>query len=150
MQRSIINKNPLTVFFYIVFFIFYETVSSMHLFLPPMLAVLYFLFSRALKAEDTSFVVLISLCLVLFEAEKGYLIFSTIIYFTLVYKFIMPKLEQNFNCASCISFFSIILAYVGFFIYYLILANIFLLPLPDINYYAIYYIIIEFLIVSIL
>lgn len=150
MQRSIINKRPLTLFLYIAFFAIYESLSSIYLFLPPMLAVLYVLFSRALKQEDTIFILLVSLCLVIFETEQGYLIFSTIIYFTLVYKFIMPKLEQNFNCHYCIILFSVLLAYIGFFIYSLIISNIFSLPMPSLNYYILYYILIEFLIVSIL
>jgi hypothetical protein len=150
MQRSIINQRPLAAFLYIVFFTVYESLSSIYLFLPPMLAVLYVLFSRALKEEDTIFVLLVSFCLVVFEAEKGYLIFSTIIYFTLVYKFIMPKLEQNFSCNYCIKLSYVLLAYIGFFIYSLIISNIFLLPPPSIDYYVLYYMVIEFLIVSIL
>jgi len=149
MQRSIINQRPLAAFSYIVFFTIYESLSSIYLFLPPMLAVLYVLFSRALKQEDTIFIILVSLCLVIFETEKGYLIFSTIIYFTLVYKFIMPKLEQNFNCHYCVKLASVLLAYIGFFIYSLIISNIFILPPPNLNYYVVYYIVIEFLIVSI-
>ena len=150
MQRSITNKKPIILFWYIVFFALYESLSSIYLFLPPMLAVLYILFSRALNEENTTYLILVSLSLVIFEAEKGYLIFSTIIYFTFVYKFITPKLNQNFSCNSCIKLSSVLLAYIGFFIYSLIIAKIFLLPVPSINYYIIYYIVIEFLIVSIL
>jgi hypothetical protein len=150
MQRSILNKKPLTLFLYIAIFVVYETLSSIYLFLPPMLAVLYVLFARALNQKNTLFVLLVSLCLVIFEAEKGYLIFSTIIYFTFVYKFIMPKLNQNFSCNSCVRLSSVLLAYLGFFIYSLVISNIFLLPTPSINYYTFYYIVIEFLIVSVI
>jgi hypothetical protein len=40
--------------------------------------------------------------------------------------------------------------YLGFFLFNSILSNVFLFPMPSISYYIIYYIIIEFLIVSIL
>ena len=150
MQRSIINQKPLALFWYIIAFAIYESLSSIYLFLPPLLAVLYVLFSRALKDENTFYILLISFALVIFEVEKGYLIFSTIIYFTIVYKFIMPKLNQLFSCNSCIKLSSVLLAYLGFFVYLSIVSKIFLLPMPNIDYYVIYYIIIEFLIVSIL
>jgi hypothetical protein len=88
--------------------------------------------------------------LLVFESEKGYTLFTAIIYFILLYKFIMPKLEQNFSCVSCVKFLSVIVVYVGFYLFSLLLANIFLLPLPNITYYILYYIVIEFLIVSIL
>ena len=150
MQRSITHQKPLTLFAYIFFFIVYESLSSIYPFLPPLLAVLFVLFAKALKSGDTLLVLLISFCLVVFEAEYGYLLFSTIIYFVLVYKFVLPQLNKNFSCNSCINISYVLLAYLGYYLFCVLLANIFLLPMPSIDYYIVYYIIIEFLIVSIL
>ncbi len=148
MQRSIFNQKPLTLFAYIIVFIIYESLSSIYLFLPPLFAVLFVLFARAIKNDNGVAIFLISFCLIIFEAEKGYLLFSSIIYFALIYKFVLPKLVQNFSCASCIRISYVLLAYVGFFLFSAILAKIFLLPMPSISYYIIYYIVIEFFIVS--
>ncbi|MCD6258764.1 MAG: hypothetical protein J7J31_04075 [Helicobacteraceae bacterium] len=150
MQRSIINQKPLATFLYVAFFILYIGLSSIHLFLPPLFAVLYVLFSRALKKEDTFAVLLVSLCLIIFEAEKDYLLFSSIIYFVLIYKLVIPKFSKNFNCRWCINLATIITVYIGYFLFLSLLSNIFLLPIPDMSYFLIYYIIIEFFIVSIL
>ena len=150
MQRSILNKKPLEIFLYIILFIVYESLSSIYLFLPPLLAVLFILLAKALKSEDIQTIIIISFCLVVFEAEKGYILFSSIIYLLLIFKFVMPKLSQNFSCNACVSFSYILLSYIGFYIFSLLLSNIFLLPIPSINYYVIYYIVIEFFIVSIL
>ena len=150
MQRSITNQKPLTLLFYTALFVVYIGLSSIYLFLPPMLGVLFVIFSKVSKKEDSLGIFLISFCLLVFESEKGYTLFTSIIYFIILYKFVIPKLQQNFSCASCIKFLSIVLVYVGFYLFCLLLANIFLLPLPNITYYIIYYIIIEFLIVSIL
>ncbi|MEA2100657.1 MAG: hypothetical protein U9P72_11080 [Campylobacterota bacterium] len=150
MQRSITNKKSLESFIYIILFIIYESLSSIYLFLPPLFAVLFVLFARALDRENTVEVFLIAFCLVIFEADKSYLLFSSIIYFLLIYKFITPKLKQNFGCTACINFTYVLLAYVGFFLFSLILAKVFILPVPSINYYIIYYIVIEFFIVSVL
>ncbi len=150
MQRSITHQKPLEVFSYIVLFIVYESLSSIYLFLPPLLAVLFVLLSKAFKRDDSIAIILISFCLVLFEAEKGYLLFSSIIYFLIIYRFIMPKLRQNFSCAACIKISYILLAYIGYFLFSLLIANVFLLPIPSISYYIVYYIVIEFFITSVL
>jgi len=150
MQRSISHNKSITPFLYVVLFTIYIGLTSIYLFLPPLLAVLFIYFTKAVKKQDAIAIFLVSLCLVIFEAEKGYILFSTIIYFTIVYKFIMPKISQNFSCVSCVRISSVLLAYLGFFLFSLLLSNVFLLPTPSINYYIVYYIVIEFFLVSIL
>ena len=150
MQRSIPYQKPLTPYIYIVLFIIYESLSSIYLFLPPLLAVLFVLFANAFKREDTVAIILISFCLVVFESEKGYILFSSIIYFLLIYKFVIPKLVQSFSCNSCVRIIYVVLAYIGFFIFSILISEIFMFPMPSINYYVIYYILIEFFIVSVL
>ncbi|MFT7004436.1 MAG: hypothetical protein ACJAWW_001794 [Sulfurimonas sp.] len=150
MQRSISNKNSLAPFVYVILFIAYESLSSIYLFLPPLFAVLFVLFIDALKKEDSLAIFLAVFCLIIFESQMGYPLFSSIIYLGLVYKFVIPRLKKNFGCTSCIKVAHVLLAYVGYYLFLLLLSNIFLLPMPNINYYIIYYIIIEFFIVSIL
>ena len=150
MQRSISHQKPLVLFLYIALFAIYGSLSSIYLFLPPLLAVLYVLFSKALKRNDLLMLLLVSFCLLLFEANKGYMLFSTIVYFALVHKFIMPKIIQNFSCNACIKISYVLLAYVGYYIYLVLISNIFLLPVPELDFYIVYYIIIEFFLVSLL
>lgn len=150
MQRSISHKNSLAPYIYTCVFIFYTALSGIYLFLPPLLAVLFILFSQSLKKEDTVSLFLIFLSLLFFEAQNGYVLFSTVIYFVIIYKYALPKLTQIFNCRACVKMAAVVLAYGGFFIFHSILSNIFLFPLPNISYFVIYYIIIEFFIVSIL
>ncbi|MDQ7061499.1 MAG: hypothetical protein Q9M43_10360 [Sulfurimonas sp.] len=115
-----------------------------------MLGVLFVLLINALNKEDTFMVVLLSFCLVIFEADKGYILFTSVIYLLLVYKFILPKIMQATDCASCIKMSSVVLAYIGFYFFNALLSSIFLLEVPNISYYIIYYIVIEFFIVSLL
>lgn len=150
MQRSISNKNALKPYIYASVFVVYTALSGIYLFLPPLLAILFVLFSKALKKEDAVSLLLVSFCLLIFEAQNGYVLFSTIIYFAFIYKYVIPKLNQNFSCNVCTKMATVIFVYIGFFIFHLLLSNIFLFPLPNINYYIIYYIVIEFFIVSIL
>lgn len=150
MQRSIFDKNSVTTFIYVAIFMVYTALSGIYLFLPPFLAILFILFSKALKKNDAFFIFSVVFCLVIFEAQNGYALFSTIIYFSIVYKYIMPTIIKNSSCYSCIKFATVVLVYIGFFLFHSLLSNVFLLPIPNIDYYVIYYIIIEFLIVSIL
>jgi len=150
MQRSISDKKSLAPFVYTALFVVYIGLSSVYLFLPPMLGVLFVLFYESLKDENSTSVLLICLCLLFFEADKGYAVFTSIVYFIIMYRFVAPKLQQNFNCTVCINFLYIVFVYVGFYFFSVLLANIFLLNIPNITQYVIYYIIIEFLIVSLL
>ena len=148
MQRSISNQKPIVPFIYIVLYVLYSSLGSIYLFLPPLLSVLFVLFSRALTRGDSIAVLLISFCLLVFEANYGYLLFSSIIYFYIQHKFIMPKIIQNFSCNSCINISYVLFTYFGYFAFLTLVSNIFLLEAPEINYYIIYYIVIEFFIVS--
>jgi hypothetical protein len=150
MQQNISNQKSLIPFVYVALFSIYIGLSSIYIFLPPLFSILFVYFSKSVKQQDPIAIFLISLCLVLFEAEKGYTLFSSIIYFTIVYRFIMPKVSQSFSCLSCITISTVLLSYIGFFLFSLLLSSVFLLPAPTMNYYIIYYIIIEFFIVSVL
>ncbi|CAI6144749.1 MAG: hypothetical protein SPLUMA1_SPLUMAMAG1_01713 [uncultured Sulfurimonas sp.] len=150
MQRSITHQNTVELFAYIAIFVLYSSLSSIHLYLPPMLAVLFVLFTRSLAHNDYASILILSFCLVIFEANHGYMLFSSIIYFYIVYKFIMPRINQNFSCRWCIKLSSVLVAYPGYFLFLYLTSSIFLLSSPELNYYIVYYIVIEFLLVSIL
>ncbi len=150
MQRNISHQKPIVPIVYIVLYVLYSSLGSIYPFLPPLLAVLFILFSRAIDRGDSLSLLLISFCLIVFEANYGYILFSSIIYFYILHKFIMPKITQSFNCSSCIKISSVVLTYVGYFLFLSLISNIFLLQAPEINYYIVYYIVIEFLLVSLL
>jgi hypothetical protein len=150
MQRSILNKKFITLASYVIIFIIYESLSNIYLFLPPLFAVLFVLFARKIKQDDALFVFAISFCLLVYEADKGFVAFSSIIYFAFIYRFILPKIVKNFGCEPCIRISHVLLAYIGFFLFSLLLAKIFETPAPVLSYYIIYYIVIEFFLVSML
>lgn len=150
MQRSITYQANINKFGLLLLFVLYESLNSIYLFLPPLFGILLFIFAKSLKSENSYSIAFILIALLIFEADKGYYIFSSIIYFLIVYKLIMPKLMQSSSCASCIKLSYILLAYLGFYFFNIFLANFLMIDVPSIDYYVIYYILIEFLIVSIL
>jgi len=150
MQRSISHQKPIVTATYLLFYVVYESLSSVYLFLPPLFTILFVLYSKALDKQDYWLLAIIAFCLVIYEADKGYQLFSSVIYFTLLNKFIVPKIIKNFNCSSCIKMLYVLLSYVGYYVFLLLIAKIFLLEVPNIDYYIIYYIVIEFFIVGLL
>ncbi|TKI70048.1 hypothetical protein FCU45_04365 [Sulfurimonas crateris] len=131
-------------------FVIYTAISGIYLLLPPLFAILYLLFSKALKQEDVVLLSLVAVCLLFFEAQNSYMLFSAIIYFALIHRYVIPKIKQNFNCNLCVNLSIVILVYIGFFLFCSLLSNIFLLPMPSINYYVLYYMAIEFIILSLI
>ncbi len=150
MQRSISHQKPVISLFYIIFFVLYDSLGTIYPFLPPMLTLLYILFARALDKDDALSVFVTVLCLVVFEANYGYILLSSVVYFYILYKIIMPKIVKNSNCSICIRAATVTLVYLGYFLFLTLLSNIFLLPAPNINYYIVYYIVIEFFLIGLL
>jgi len=150
MQRSITYQKPIVSLLLFLVFILYESLSSIYIFLPPMLAVLLLLFVKALQNRDIILLISVSSLLLIFEADRGYHAFSILIYFLLLYKYILPALVQNISCKGCIKLLYVLFAYIGLYLFSYLLSMIFLIPIPSIDYYIIYYIIIEFIIVSLL
>lgn len=149
MQRSSINQKSLThLAIYFFAFMVYESFYTIYPFLPPLFGILFYFFVKSLENEDSVSLAVVLLCLIIFESTNGYALFSSIMYLFLAYKFILPKIIQNFNCYSCVKFSYVFLSYFGFYFVNALIANIFLLPMPDLSYMIIYYIVIEFLIVS--
>ena len=85
-----------------------------------------------------------------YEADKGYLFLSSLVYFSFVYKFILPKLEQLIECKRCIHFLYIVLAYIGFWLFSMLLQQVFWLELATIDWYVLWYIVFEFLLIGLL
>ena len=150
MQRSITNQRVVKSFGYVVLYVLYSSLSSIYPFLPPLLGVLFVLFIRVLERKYILYLLLISFSLLVFEANYGYIFFSSIFYFYIVTKFLLPKIKQSFNCYSCIRIMYVMLAYIGYYLFLMLLSKIFLLPVVHINYYIVYYIVIEFFLVSLI
>ncbi|HEX5671044.1 MAG TPA: hypothetical protein VFX66_05855 [Sulfuricurvum sp.] len=149
MQRSITYKSPLSDLLWVAVFAIYIALSSIYLFFPPLLAVLGFFYYRALLRYDLFSLILASIMLLIFEAEKGYWFGSSIVFFTLVSHYLMPKLEQMMQCKMCIKGIFVLLSYFGFWIFIGMVNSILILPLPSIDWHVLFYMAIEFALIAI-
>jgi hypothetical protein len=150
MQRSLSNQISIDLIILIPLFLLYESLSSIYLFMPPLFGVIFYFYTEEKNLNDIKILLFYALILIIYEAEKSYLFLSTFFYFTLVYIFIIPYLKQNIVCKSCLKLLYIVIAYIGYYFFMLLLAHMFLLQLPSIDMHVLYYILVEFLIVSLL
>jgi len=150
MQRSLTHQISINPIIILPLFLIYESLSSIYLLMPPLLGVIFYLFINAKESESIKLLFIVTVMLLIFEAEKGYLFLSTLLYFALIYQFFIPYLKQNIVCKSCLKLVFILFAYIGYYLFILLLSQIFIFEAPSIDLHVLYYIFIEFLIVSLL
>lgn len=120
----------------------------MYLLLPPLLAILFFLYYDALTKNDLFSLVIISLMLLVFEAEKGFWFGSSIVFFTMLSLYLLPKIEQMIQCKICMAAIFVFLAYPGYWMFMWFVNQVLLLSVPVIDWHVGLYMIIEFLVVA--
>jgi len=148
MQRSFSYQNVISRLFLVAFFVIYISLSSMYLLLPPLLAILFFFYYDALMKHDLFGLIIISLMLLVFEAEKGFWFGSTIVFFTLLSHYLLPKIEQMIQCKICMAAIMVALAYPGYWLFIWFVNQVLLLNVPAIDWHIGLYMIIEFLVVA--
>jgi hypothetical protein len=120
----------------------------MYLLLPPLLAILFFFYYDALLKHDLFGLLIISVMLLVFEAEKGFWFGSTIVFFTLLSHYLLPKIEQMIQCKICMAAIMVALAYPGYWLFVWFVNQVLLLNVPAIDWHIGLYMIIEFLVVA--
>lgn len=150
MQRSLTRQSALELIVLGAVYLVYVSLSSIYLLLPPLFGVLFYMFMRAIERDNNLQLIVIVFMLLVYESDKGYLLFSSLIYFIVIYRFIVPLLQQYIQCVNCLKFLYIVFSYIGFYFYTYLLAQVFWLDSPSLDWHVVYYIVIEFIIVSIL
>jgi hypothetical protein len=114
-----------------------------------MLAVLGFMYYRALRRYDLFSLLIAAVMLLMFEAEKGYWFGSSIVYFTLISQYLMPKIEQTVQSDISIKGIYILLSYFGFSVFLGMVNSVLILPLPSMDWHVVFYMAIEFALIAI-
>lgn len=147
MQRSISYQNIVGRLFLVVLFVLYISLSSMYLLMPPLLAILFFLYYDALNKHDLFSLLTVAVMLLIYEAEKGFWFGSTLVFFTVMSHYLLPKVEQSLRCRICMAGIFVLLAYPGYWMFMWFVNQVLLLSVPAIDWHVFLYMIVEFLIV---
>lgn len=150
MQRNSTYQTTLLGLAYLVAYAVYVGLSSIYLLLPPLFGLLFVHFIHALDKELFPKLMLVSAMLVLYEIDKGHLMVSSLVFFALIYHFVVPKFRQYIDCAWCLNLLYVLTAYIGFWLFSLLVSKIFWMSAPAIDWHVIVYILIEFFLVSLL
>jgi len=148
MQRIGFDHHAIGAFGFLVFLVVYESLSTLYLFLPPLFG---FLLAMLVKNRLGNFLFTVLIYFLFFEADRDYFIFSTWVYLLFFYRVLMPLIEDNLVCQKCILVMSVVVGYIGYFlflnlVYFLVGADIYAM-----EYYLIgYYILIEAFLVLLL
>lgn len=148
MQRSFPYQDIVNRFLLIAAFIVYISLSSMYLFLPPLLALLFFAFYQALHRHDLIALISAIVMLLIFEAEKGFWFGSTLLFFGLQVRYLIPKIEQVVRCRLCKAAIFVGIAYPAYWLFIWIVDKVMLLNPPSIDWHMGLYMIIEFLVLA--
>lgn len=150
MQRNRVDQKPLTWLLFAALFIPYEALAMHYLYLPPLFGVLFFLYIRTLETQKSLPFFAVVFMLLVAETSKGYLLLSTLFFFTVSYFLLLPKLRSAVSCRLCINAIIVVLAYVGYWAFAALFAKMFALPLPQLDYRVVFYVIIEFFLIGLL
>lgn len=114
MQRNRITQKNLGYFFAFVFFALYCFLGDIFVFLPPMLGVMFVLFSHSIVQRKYANLVLIFLFLLWMECDRGLPLGVLTIFFTLYYFLIYIPMEFLFRKNMNVVY--VFLVYLGVFI----------------------------------
>ncbi len=148
MQRNSAYQTLILGFALFVAYIGYVSLSSIYLILPPLFGLLFIHFIRAFDRGRFDVLLLIALMLIIFELEKGYLLISSLIFFGLMYHIAVPRYRQFFNCLWCLDLIYIASAYIGYWLFLMLIGNVFWMQTPAIDWHVLLYILLEFILVS--
>lgn len=148
MQRSLSHQNVISQLFIVALFIGYISLSSIYLLMPPFLAVLFFAYHTALSKHDLFGLLTIVIMLVVLEAEKGFWFGSTVLFFTVLSRYIIPKIEQVIRCRVCMAAIFVALGYPAYWFFIWFVNQLFLLSVPQIDWHILLYMVIEFMVIA--
>lgn len=148
MQRSLPYQNVISRLFLVVLFIGYISLSSIYLLMPPLLAVLFFAYHSALTKYDLFGLMTIIVMLLVLEAEKGFWFGSTVLFFTVMSRYLLPKIEQVIRCKMCMTAIFVAIAYPVFWAFIWFVNQLFLLSVPQVDWHIFLYMVIEFLMIA--
>lgn len=121
-----------------------------YIFLPPLFGLLFYFYIRALDTQNNMMFFQLVVMLLFAEAASGYWAFSTVIFYTLSYFLLLPRLRNAVSCPGCLNAVIVAYGYLGYWLFLLVMSKMFALTPPDLAWRELFYIAIEFVLVGLL
>ncbi len=150
MQRNRSSQNYLSSLLLVALYVLYVALSSSYTLLPPLLGLLFYYFVNSLDRGDDRLFLSILIMLLFLEVALGYFLLSSVIFFTLSYYTVLPKVRAVISNKLYFNLFLVSYAYIGFFWFMYLLSKIFAYESPIFSPSIALYIVVEFLLISLL
>lgn len=150
MRRNSSYKESLKALALLALIVSYGALTDILYYLPPLLGVAFVLFCRFLERGQPHYIVPIFVFLLFFEATKGFLWLSSIIFFVLSYYLVALKVRQWVRCQKCLIPFLVLYAYFGFYLFAGALGYLLGVSVPDISVILFYFSLAEILFLVVL
>lgn len=152
MRRNSLNlRGVITPLFIFFIAIIYQSLSSIYIFLTPLLGLcFYYLYINFDNYEKSFEKFLVVLYLLYFEIDKGFFLGSSIIFFLLLYKLILKPLNSILICQKCLIVSFVAFSYLGYYLLNVVISFIFNLELPSFGLLYFIYIFSDILLVLVL
>ena len=147
MQRSIINQETIKLLILLMLFLVYESMTSIYYYLPPFFGAAFVLFIDIADRNNKYLLAPIIAFLIFFEADKGYLFLSSVVFFYVSYRFVVPGIKNIIGCQKCLVPIFISYTYFGYHLFIQIVSVMFELPVNDFSLIMLYYVFVESLLI---
>ncbi|MBL0702742.1 MAG: hypothetical protein JJV95_01990 [Sulfurospirillum sp.] len=131
--------------------VFCQILSSLYTFLPLFVGVFFTYIVINFENEKSKFYIYLSFgYLTIYDINKGFYLFSSLLLFMLFYNLFIEKIRNFFTCANCILVIYIVVAYLGHFLLNSFIAYILNESNPVFTERYFYYILVDAVLVIIL
>ncbi|NPA82724.1 MAG: hypothetical protein GXO31_08940 [Epsilonproteobacteria bacterium] len=135
MQRNSSYQRVIVKILTAGILVLYEALTSAYPFLPSLFGVFFvyllFYFDSKLRFYEITYSFLY---LTIYELDKGFYLFSFIIFFIIYYNFVKDEIKKYIFCKGCLAFFYTLTGYLGYYLINFIIAFILNDPKPILGY----------------
>ena len=148
MRRSSTDNSYLRLTLFSLFLVFVQILGSLYTFLPLFVGVFFTYIVINLDNEKNIFYVYLSfIYLSIYDLDKGFYLFSSLLFILLFYYMFVEKIRNSFSCTNCILVIYVVMAYLGHALFNSLIAYILHQDLPVLSegYFYYIYVVVNFI-----
>ena len=151
MRRNSSNPDYIRLFLAVVVFGLLQILSNSFIFFPTFPAVFFVYIVLNIDNEEKLLYILFSfLYLSFYELNKGFYLFSSLIFFIIFYTVFVDKIRSSFTCKNCILAVYVLSFYLGEFFVNALISYILNREIPTFSTEYLYYMAFDFVVSVIL
>ncbi len=116
LQRNSSYKRALTKILTAIGLLYYESITSIYPYLPSLFGLFFIYLLFYLNSKLRFYEILYSFFyIIVYELDKGFYLFSFIIFFIIYYNFIKEEIKKYIFCKLCLAFVYVFSGYIGYY-----------------------------------